>query len=311
MTRIRRINADQINADQISAHPPNPRHRGSIALFSIAIVIISLVLSGCHNAPASNSAATTNENPAKSAPGVDASTIVERNVALDNSHDSTTKLRAQITGAGTSGELEAPRRLQLTIYRKHQPDGRLVILIEFTSPPEERDRDGLITVFPDARIEAIRYVQSTDSFIETSDATSEDALFGLTAQELAEGQPEKYDFSLSGDDTYNGQPVYRLKGTLKQRADSKFPAVELLISKQNFTALQVDFLDNHNELARRLAVSRFDLIGGHWTRMNWSIDNRARQKKIDFEAVDVKYDQKLSDSIFTREHLQKIASRER
>jgi hypothetical protein len=43
--------------------------------------------------------------------------------------------------------------------------------------------------------------------------------------------------------------------------------------------------------------------------MRWTIDNRARQKKIDFVAVDVSYDQNLKDSIFTREYLKKIASR--
>jgi hypothetical protein len=43
--------------------------------------------------------------------------------------------------------------------------------------------------------------------------------------------------------------------------------------------------------------------------MRWTIDNRARQKKVDFESIDVSYDQGLKDSIFTREHLKKIASR--
>ena len=93
--------------------------------------------------------------------------------------------------------MNPPRQIQFTMYRKHQPDGRQFMLIEFTAPAEERDRDGLITVFPDGRIEGVRYVQSTDSFIVTSDLMSEDALFGLTLQELADGQAEKYDFTIA------------------------------------------------------------------------------------------------------------------
>ena len=100
-----------------------------------------------------------------------------------------------------------------------------------------------------------------------------------------------------------------MNGKLKAGAESKFPRLELLISKQSFVALQADFYDNHNELARRLTVSKSDQLAGHWTRTAWSIDNRARQKKIDFETIDVKYDQNLSDSVFTREHLKKLASR--
>jgi Outer membrane lipoprotein-sorting protein len=275
----------------------------------IACACLLLISSaGCGKTPEANLSSAGNENSRPSS-GITAAQILERNGALDNSHDSTIKMRAQISGQGESEELNAPRQLQLAIHRKREPDGRFLILIEFTAPLEERDRDGLITVFPDGRIEAVRYVQSTDSFIVTTDATSEDALFGLTAQELAEGQPEKYDFGLADEDTYEGTAVYRLDGKLKQNAESKFRRLVLLISKQDFAALQADFYDNHDELARRLSVSNAEQIAGHWTRMRWTIDNRARRKKIDFEAVDAKYDQNLSDSMFSREHLKKIASR--
>lgn len=299
MTRIR-----QITTDQISANPPNPSHPWSILL----LIALSLLPVGCRNESHSSNSNVTNGNRGSSSSGLDAAAIISRYRALDNSHDSTTKMQARISGSGNPEELNAPRQLQLTLHRKHEPDGRLAILIEFTSA-EERDRDGLITVYPDGRIEGVRYIQSNDSFVVVTDSASEDALFGMTLQELAEAQPEKYDFSLIGDETYNGTPVYRMEGKLKPAAESKFPRINLLISQQNFVALQAEFYDNHNELARQLTVSKTDQIAGRWTRIAWSIDNRARQKKIDFDAVDVKYDQNLSDAIFTREHLKKIASR--
>jgi outer membrane lipoprotein-sorting protein len=301
-----------INTDQIGVNPPNRSHPWSIPellSFLIAVSLLPMLLVGCRNESNPSSSNASNENTGRGPSGLDAAAIIERYRALDNSHDSTTKMRARISSSGNSEEINTPRQIQMTMYRNHEPDGRIMILIEFTSPAEERDRDGLITVYPDGRIEGVRYVQSTDSFILTTDSTSEDAVFGMTLQELAEGQPEKYDFSLAGDETYNGTPVYRMEGKLKASAESKFPRITLLISKQNFAALQAEFYDNHNELARQLTVSKTGQIAGRWARTAWSIDNRARQKKIDFEAVDVKYDQNLSDSIFTREHLRKIASR--
>jgi hypothetical protein len=245
--------------------------------------------------------------PATEPSGMSAAQIVDKYRSLDNSRNATIKMKASINSQDDSAGV--PRQVQLTTYRKREPDGRLLLLAEFTSPPEERDRDGLITVYPDGRIEAARYVQSTDSFLVATDVTSEDAVFGLTAQELADGQPEKYNFALAGDDTRSGTPVYRLEGKLKQGAESKFNRIVLLISKQDFGIAEAEFYDNHGELARRLVVNKADLIAGHWTRMRWTIENLARRKKIDFEAADVKYDQNLSDSIFTREHLKKIASR--
>jgi hypothetical protein len=276
----------------------------------LAIIGIALLLGACGR-KLEGTVTVDNGNNRSAAPStaIDAGPIVERYRNLDDSHDSTFKIRASISAADSGTELNAPRQVHFTMYRKHQPDGRQLILIEFTSPAEERDRDGLITVFPDGQIEGVRYVQSTDSYIVTRDLMSEDALFGLTLQELAEGQPEKYAFTVAGEETVGGTPVYRVEGKLKQGSESKFPRVVLLISKETFASVRAQFYDNHDELARDLTVSKTEQVGGRWTRMRWTIDNRARRKKIDFEAADVSYDQNLSDSIFTREHLKKIASR--
>lgn len=278
-----------------------------VLLLTLASSIV-VPITGCDKKP-EGSPAAANENSHNNATGLSALQIIERYRALDNSHDSVTKLRAHISSPAGAEELNAPRELQMTMYRKREPDGRLLLLVEFTSPAEERDRDGLVTVFPDGRIEGVRYVQSSASFIEATDASSEDSLFGLTLQELADGQPDKYDFTLAGDESFDGMPVYRLDGKLKPGSESKFPRTVLLITKADFAVIRGEFYDNHNELARRLSVSKFEQAAGHWTRIKWAIDNRGRQKKIDFEAVNVKYDQNLSDAIFTREHLKKIASR--
>lgn len=284
------------------------KHTTILAMIGIALLLLSIACGRKLEGTA------TLDNGKRSPAGaastaIDAAPIIERYRALNSSHDSTIKMRASISAAGEVAGLNAPRQVQLTMYRKRQPDGRLLILAEFTAPAEERDRDGLVTVFADGQIEGVRYVQSTDSFIVTRDMMSEDALFGLTLQELADGQAEKYDFTIVREETFEGTACYRAEGKLKQDAESKFSRVVLLISKQTFVAVQAEFYDNHGELARGLIVSKTDEVAGRWTRMRWAIDNRARQKKIDFEAVDVSYNQNLKDTIFTREHLKKIASR--
>src|SRR6185369_3886945 len=152
----------QINDDGMEEHQPPPYlRRSGKRLVSLLIAISALLLAcdACGNKSNSNISNAANENKEKSSSGPDAASIIERHRALDNSRDSITRMRARISGS-SSEELAAPRQIQLTIYRKHEPDGRLVMLIEFTSPAEERDRDGLITAFPDHRIEGVRYVQS-------------------------------------------------------------------------------------------------------------------------------------------------------
>lgn len=304
---LRELCAKRINESGCAQRPQRLAKTQSCAVTAVFLLLTLLIACGRKSeGPFKPDSAHEINNP----PELEASQIIQRYRALDNSHDSAIRMRAKITDQRQTEELNAPGQLQLTMYRKREPDGRLLMLIDFTAPAQERDRDGLITVFPDGRTQAVRYVQSTNSFLVANEVTSEDSLFGMTPQELAEGQPEKYDFTLAGEETLDGTPVYRLEGKLKQGADSKFRRLVLWISKQDFALLQAEFYDNHNELARRLVVAKSGLIDGHWTRLRWTIDNRARQKQIDFEALDVKYEQNLSDALFTREHLRKIASRQ-
>jgi hypothetical protein len=283
------------------------RHALPAILLLTAVPLLALSIACARKTEGPAAAEKGSSSPATpSGSAIDAAPIIERYRTLDNSRDSTIKMRATVTGNDGTG---APLQVQLTMYRKRQSDGSTLLLAEFTAPAEERDRDGLVTVFPDGRIEGVRYVQSTDSFIVTSDVMSEDALFGLTLQELADGQPEKYDYTIIREEAVDGTSCYRAEGRLKPGRESRFPRLVLLISKETGAPVQADFYDNQDRLARDLKVHKTEQIAGHFTRMHWTIDNRGRGKKIDFEAVDVTYDQNLKDAIFTREHLKKIASR--
>lgn len=277
----------------------------SCALICLALSILS---ASCRKESVTLDNANNSSRRAGAAP-IDAGPIIERYRALESKRDSTTRLRVSISGSNDGANRETGREIQLNIYRKYRPDGQRYMLIEFTVPPEERDRDGLITIFPDGQIEGVRYIQSTDSFAATRDLMSEDSLLGMTLQELADGQPEKYDFTIVGEETIDGVGCYRADGKLKPGADSKFTRVELLISKETSVLMRAKFYDKREVLVRDLVVNRTEQVDGQWTRLSWTIDNVERNKKIAFEATDVKYDQNLKDSLFTREHLKRITSR--
>jgi hypothetical protein len=224
--------------------------------------------------------------------------------ALDASKTSVMELRANITEDGAGS-----RDVRLTMYRKHEPDGRKRLLIHFSFPKEERDRDGLVTTSPDGRMEAVRYMQSTNNFVRTTSATGEDSLFGMTLQELVGGQTEKYDFRFIEESVVDSIPVYHLKGSLKDDADSKFPRMDVFIAKDNYTARVIELYDNRDELQRRMTAERVDQVDGIWTRTRWTMDNPARNKRIVFQALRVVYNRTLGDSLFSRENLKKLSSR--
>jgi hypothetical protein len=218
-------------------------------------------------------------------------------------------MRVKIMSLGEALEPGTPSQVELTLYRKQRPDGGQVMLVEFVAPAQERDRDSLVTITPAGEVEGVRYVQSNDSFLITKGVTSEDALFGMTIQEMADGQPEKYNYAFKGEEKFGQWQVYKLEGVLKSGIESKFSRLILYLSKDNYTGVGAEFYDTRKALVRRLTVEKMEQVEGHWTRTEWTLENPVRARELKFETTQARYNQNLSDAIFTREHLKKIASR--
>jgi outer membrane lipoprotein-sorting protein len=277
------------NFKLLFGHQPIP-HVALICLFS-------LFLSACGGKTANSTATVASVIPNAEAEG---ERIIGQYRALDNSRDSSIKMAVAIQEA--DGQTHD---VQLDIASKRESDGKRLLMIAFTAPAQERDRNALLTVTPQGEIEGTRYVQMNDSFITAKGATNEDSFFGMTAQEMVDGQPEKYTFRLLGEEQIGATPVYKVEGTLKKGAESKFNRIVMFIDKTNYTALRAEFYDNKNELQRQVNIKKNEQINGHWTRTHYTIDNLARKKKLNFEIKEVKYDQNLSPSIFTKEYLKK------
>ena len=287
--------------------PTGERARGQGSEYwvrcSLSVSLLSMVLA-CNHGPG----VTTSEGPANRGPdpsAVDVEKIIGRCFRKSTSSgDVTSKIKVNIQEPDGSS-----REVRLTTHHRREPDGRQLMLIEFTAPAQERDRSALVTISARGEIEATRYAQSNNSFVSTTGVTSEDSLFGMSLQELAEGQPEKYDFSHVGEESFKSAAVYRMEGKLKEGEESRFSRVVLLVSKERFAMVAAEFYDKQKNLARRMEVLAFEKTGDSPERTHWTVENLARQKKLDFEALSVAHNQHLSDSIFTRERLKKLASR--
>lgn len=267
---------------------------------SMSLLVIALAMSACHD---KSPVQPENHSSAPPAPSISAEQVVERNRATEKATSSLVKSRAHIQESDGS-----KKEIRMTVYRRWEADGSQKMLVEFNTP-EEKDRAGLIMISPQGDVEGTRYAQSTNNFVTSADVAGEDGLFGMSLQELADGQPEKYDFKVVKEEMVGSRPAYRLEGKLKPGEESKFPRMVVLVSKENFTTLAIEFYDNQDELARKITMDKIEQVDGHWTRMKWTVDNIARKKTVVFETESAKYDQNLNDSIFTRENLKRIASR--
>jgi hypothetical protein len=287
---------------RIPARQFEPTISRALLFFCLCVAVTSLSACGEKSPSSAATPPTASGNTAEAAS--EGQRIIDQYRALDKSQDSFIKMEVKIQDSDGQN-----RDVMLGVSNKREADGRRLMFSEFLAPVEERDRNALIAISPQGEIEGTRYIQSNDTFATVKGATNEDSFFGLTIQEMVDGQPEKYDFKLVREETVNSVPVYRLEGTLKKGADSRFPRVVMLIAKDNYTALAAEFYDNKNELVRRVNITKSEQINGNWIRTKWTMDNLLRKKKLDFEIKEVKFNQNLSAAVFTREHLKKTSTK--
>src|ERR1041384_1156745 len=110
-------------------HSPQPAASPRITSRRLALgfaCALAVTLAGCDNKPnTSNSNAETKPVTPTSAPAPasDAAQIIARNRKLDDSRDSSTKLRARIrVDSNAATEVPIPAEVQVTILRKRQAD---------------------------------------------------------------------------------------------------------------------------------------------------------------------------------------------
>src|SRR5262245_30745817 len=142
----------------IKPHPPNSETL-SRALICLCLVALALTLTACNEktsgyTPPPSSPVSSNPEAAK-----EGARIMQQYLALDTAKEVAMKMTVKIQDEGGQS-----RELQMNLAKKRQADGSRLILIEFTAPAEERDRNALLTITPQGDIEGTRYIQSNDSF---------------------------------------------------------------------------------------------------------------------------------------------------
>ncbi len=267
-------------------------------IFASSLMAVAFFFSACNK----ETAIQPEEKAPPATPAITVDELFKRYEAGEGYSTSEVKSRARITDTDGSSQ-----QVVMTVYRKRNDSGEQM-LVEFASA-DQRDRSGLILISPQGEIEGLRYAQSSRSFVSTRNVMGEDSLFGMSLQELADGQPEKYEFKLAGIEPLGERRSYKLDGRLKPGQESKFQRLVVFLAEDSFALAGAEFYYNETELARRVTVEKLEKSGQYWTRMRWTVDNLARQKRIEFETLSVKYDHSINDSIFSRENLKKISLR--
>jgi hypothetical protein len=194
---------------------------------------------------------------------------------------------------------------ELDIWRKQSADETLT-LTHVVQPAEESDLAALSIERKGQPTTNVTYVSSTDQFRETG--TNKMFFGGLTAQELL-GEWDKYDYEYLNEKDLAGVKTYEVEGKLKPSVDSTLARTRAMFRADTYLPAEMHLFSSDGTELRTFQVKNFRNVAGHDVIWLTDIDNHARKAKITIETLSLEYPGKADDTMFTREHLKKVALR--
>lgn len=186
-------------------------------------------------------------------------------------------------------------------------DGASKLLLRFDTPPEMRGVGVLILNAPNALPEQWLYTPSIERerHLAVQDRSRRFMGTDLSHEDIEERAVEDYDYDLVGEESFAGQPVYKIKAVCKNRNSTQYSQLILYVRKDiratTFTELYVG-----GKLRKTLLRDDWQQIQGIWTPLLLEMKDLARGSTTRIRASNVKYNVKFDPEWFTIRNLRKI-----
>ena len=118
---------------------------------------------------------------------------------------------------------------------------------------------------------------------------------------------EDYDAQRLDDEKKEGYDCYKLELTQKEGSDLSYSRLILWVIKENFVAVVIDYYHENDpsRLEKQLVQSDIRTIDDIPVAMRAVMFNKNDNKKTELELLEVKFNVKLEDSLFTERALKK------
>ncbi len=270
-------------------HEPLQPTTPIIARF-ILLLVLSGALYGCAGENRQQTEARQRER------GAEIVAEYRRRDAAPNRH---LRLRMTITAQN-----EPPRDYEFEIWRTQNSDETRT-LMRVLRPETERDLNSLIIERRGQRSENVSYRRASNDFQEFDSGRR--VFGGLTVMELM-GEWDNYNHRLIGERETNGVRLYEVENTLKPNGTSAIERFVALFRADTMLPVEAHLFNAANVEIRTYYIREHRTINGRPTIWRVDIENHQRNTRLGIEMLDVNFDERLDDGIFTRENLRRLAT---
>jgi len=239
--------------------------------------------------------------------------ILDRARALNNTTRHWTDRSEHLTLiiVGPNGD---ERRRQLAVSTKRYPGGEQKALSTFLDPAEVKGTAFLQWSHKNAPDEQWLYVPdlrrtrritgdlSNDSFMGTDFSYRDLGILGEAQGWTEEEAPS----TLVGEEAIDGHPSYVITLRPKQE-DIAYGRLQVWLDRDKLVIRRIDFFDKSDTAVKSLTFETIEDLGAFPTPRALEMRNLKTGSRTRIETSDVKYDQGLSDDLFTQRYLERGA----
>ena len=209
------------------------------------------------------------------------------------------------------GSLEVINSSQKITRKRWQYDrlgayGNSRSALRFVAPPEVKGVALLVINHPDRASDQWMWIpaQERDRRIALQDRSTRFFGTDFSFEDLEERDIDQYDYKLSGDDTVDDAPCWKIESHPRDGKTSQYTSSILWVRKDRYFLVRTDNF-NRDRLIRQITYRDVESIDGIWTARTVAVLDTTRNSQTLLTLDKVKYNLPMRDADFTRENLSK------
>jgi hypothetical protein len=272
------------------------------------LLLLSVVCAACEDranstAGGGNASPTASATASPSAPLPDVKVLLNKLVTQDGAKDFTAEMRLQVEEA--DGKRET---LEFQLQRKYSAD-KTATFLKVTAPRDESDKALLAVEKPQQPTEAFSYLAGLKRFARLNSGNTLNFRNSKVAvQELLGLELNQYDFKAGERVTQEGMELIQVEGKAKLDLNLAYPRLLVFFRADNQQPARFELFNDGNERVKTIRIEEVKAIQNHQTITKVSVEEHQTKRKLKQEIRAIKYDQKLSDQIFTESYLKSFTT---
>jgi hypothetical protein len=196
--------------------------------------------------------------------------------------------------------------LKRWVFERFGSFGASKAILRFTAPAEVKGVALLIVNHSDRASDQWMWTPALerDRRIALQDRSTRFFGTDFSFEDLEERDVNQFDYKLAGEETFDGQPCWKIESKPKEGKSSQYTSSVLLVRKDNYVVIQIDNFSKE-KLVRRIHYTDVQQQDGIWVGRTMEVRDSNRGSRTVMKLEKLQYNIPMKEESFTLEALRR------